>query len=61
MRWVDNVNTDLMEIGCEGGRWIELSQDNVQWQILVSLVLNLQVLLPLLDTNLKTKAYIYIP
>jgi len=35
----------FMEISCDVGRWMELSQDGVQRQPLV-LVLNLQVLLP---------------
>jgi len=37
---------DLMEIGCEDGRWMELAQDCVQWWALVLAVLNLGVLLP---------------
>jgi hypothetical protein len=37
---------DLREIGCEDGRWMELSQDRVQWQTVVLAVLNLGVLLP---------------
>jgi hypothetical protein len=37
---------DLSEIVCEDGRWMELAQDHVQWQALVLVVLNLQVLLP---------------
>ena len=36
---------DLKEIGCEDGRWIELAEDRVQWQVLVLAVLNLCVLL----------------
>jgi hypothetical protein len=36
---------DLMETGCEDGRWIELAQDRVQWQALVLAVLNIQFLL----------------
>jgi hypothetical protein len=24
---------DLMEIGCEDGRWMELAQDRVQWRV----------------------------
>jgi hypothetical protein len=36
---------DLKEIGCEDGRWMELAQDRVQWQALVSAMLNLEVLL----------------
>jgi hypothetical protein len=26
---------DLWETGCEDGRWMELAQDHVQWQVLV--------------------------
>ena len=37
---------DLMEIGCEDGRWMELAQDRVQWWALVLAVLNRCVLLP---------------
>jgi hypothetical protein len=38
--------TDLREIGCEVGRWMELAQDRVQWWALVLAMLNLRVLLP---------------
>jgi len=37
---------DLMEIGCEDGRWMELAQDRVQWWDLVLAMLKLRVLLP---------------
>ena len=37
---------DLMEIGCEVGRWMELAQDRVPWWALVLAVLNCCVLLP---------------
>jgi hypothetical protein len=37
---------DLRETGCEDGRWMELTQDRVQWQALVMAVLILRVLLP---------------
>jgi len=37
---------DLMEISCEGGRWMELSQDRVQCWAAVLAVLNHYVLLP---------------
>ena len=37
---------DLMEIGCEDGRWMELGEDHVKWWVLVLAVLNLCVLLP---------------
>ena len=37
---------DLREIGYEDGGWMELTQDRVQWQALVLVVLNILVLLP---------------
>jgi hypothetical protein len=30
-RWEDNINMDLREIGIDGGNWIRLAQDRVQW------------------------------
>jgi len=35
--------TGLREIRCEGGRWVELAQDDVQWRNLVPAVLNVQI------------------
>jgi hypothetical protein len=40
------IITARSEAGSDGGRWIELAQDHVQWRALVLTVLNLQVLLP---------------
>jgi len=37
---------DLMEIGCEDGRWMELAQNRMQWWVFVLAVLKLCVLLP---------------
>ena len=37
---------DLMEIGSEDGRWMELAEDRVQWWALVLAVMNRCVLLP---------------
>ena len=37
---------DLMEIGCDDGRWMELGQDRVMCWALVLAVLNHYVLLP---------------
>ena len=37
---------DLMEIGCEDGRWMELAQECVQWWAFVLAVLKRCVLLP---------------
>jgi hypothetical protein len=41
--WVDNIKTDLREIGWEGGDWIGLAQDRDQWRALVKAVMNLRV------------------
>ena len=43
-RWVDNIRTDLQEVGCGYMDWIGLAQDRDRWQILVSAVMNLWVL-----------------
>jgi hypothetical protein len=42
-RWVDNIKTDLREIGWNGVDWIDMAQDNDQWMALVNMVLNLRV------------------
>jgi hypothetical protein len=42
-RWVDNIKTDLREIGWDGGDWIDLSQDRDQWRALVKAAMNLRV------------------
>jgi hypothetical protein len=42
-RWVDNIKTDLREIGWDGGDWIDLAQDRDQWRALVRAVMNLRV------------------
>jgi hypothetical protein len=34
---------DLREIGIDGGNWIRLAQDRVQWQAFVNTVMNLRV------------------
>jgi len=42
-RWKEVINDnvmDLMEIGCEDGRWMEMTEDRVQWWALVLAVLN---------------------
>ena len=39
--WVDNIRTDLQEVGC--GYWIGLAQDRDRWRTLVSAVMNLRV------------------
>jgi len=43
-RWVDNIRTDLREVGCGYMDWIGLAQDRDRWRTLVSAVMNLRVL-----------------
>jgi hypothetical protein len=42
-RWVDNIKTDLREIGWDGVDWIDLAQNRDQWRALVNMVMNLRV------------------
>ena len=42
-RWVDNIRTDLKEVGCGYMDWIGLAQDRDSWRTLVSAVMNLRV------------------
>ena len=42
-RWVDNIRTDLQELGCGYMDWIGLTQDKDGWRTLVSAVMNLRV------------------
>jgi hypothetical protein len=42
-RWVDNIKTDLREIGRDGVDWMDMAQDTDQWRALVNAVLNLRV------------------
>ena len=42
-RWVDNIRTDLQEVGCGYMDWIGLAQDRDRWRTLVSAVMNLWV------------------
>ena len=41
--WVDNIRTDLQEVGCGYMDWIGLAQDRDRWRTLVSVVMNLRV------------------
>ena len=42
-RWVDNIKTDLQEVGCGFMDWIGLAQDRDSWRKLVGAVMNLRV------------------
>jgi hypothetical protein len=42
-RWVDNIKTDLGEIGWGGVDWNCLAQDRDRWRALVNAVLNFRV------------------
>ena len=42
-RWVDNIRTDLQEVGCVYMDWIGLAQDRNRWRMLVSAGMNFQV------------------
>ena len=43
-RWVDNIRTDLQEVGCGCMDWMGLAQDRDRWRTFVSAVMNLWVL-----------------
>ena len=42
-RWVDNIRTDLQEVGYGYMDWIGLAQGRDRWRTLVSAVMNLRV------------------
>jgi hypothetical protein len=42
-RWVDNIKTDLLEIGWGGVDWIGLGWDRDKWRALVNAIMNLRV------------------
>jgi hypothetical protein len=42
-RWVDNIRTDLGEVGWGDVDWIGLAQDRNRWRAFVNSVLNLRV------------------
>jgi hypothetical protein len=42
-RWVDNIRTDLGEVGWGDVDWIGLAQNRNRWRALVNSVLNLRV------------------
>jgi hypothetical protein len=42
-RGEDNIKLDLRETGIDGANWIQLTEDRVQWQAFVNMVMDLQV------------------
>ena len=42
-RWVDNIKTDLQEVGYGYMVWIGRAQDRDRWRTLVNTVMNLRV------------------
>jgi hypothetical protein len=42
-RWMDNIKTDLLEIGLNVVDWIGLAQDRYSWRALVDSVMNIRV------------------
>ena len=42
-RWVDNIKTDLREVGGGCGDWMKLAQDREMWRALVRAVMNFRV------------------
>ena len=43
LRWEDNIETDIQEVGCRVMDWIKLAQDRDRWWALVNAVMNLWV------------------
>jgi hypothetical protein len=35
LRWDDNINLDVQDVGCGGMHWIDLAQDRDRWRALV--------------------------
>ena len=40
-RWEDNIEMDLRKMGCDARCWIDLAQDQDEWQAYVMAVINL--------------------
>jgi len=41
--WVDNIRTDIQEVGCWYMDWIGLAQDRDRWRTVVNAEMNLRV------------------
>jgi hypothetical protein len=39
-RWVDNIKTDLREVGWDGMDWVDLAQYRDRWRALVKAAMN---------------------
>jgi hypothetical protein len=42
-RWIDKIKMDLLEIGLNVLKWIDLAQDRYRWRALVNAVMNLRI------------------
>jgi hypothetical protein len=42
--WIDNIKTDLLEIGVNVVDWIGLAQEKYRWRALVNAEMNIRVL-----------------
>jgi hypothetical protein len=42
-RWMDNIKTDLLEMGLSVVGWIGLAQDRYRWRARVNAVMNVRV------------------
>ena len=43
LRWEDNINMDLQQVGWEVMNWIDLASDSDRWRVPVNAVINLRV------------------
>ena len=42
-RWEDNIKTDLREVACDPGEWIDIAEDRDLWRAYIRAVMNLRV------------------
>ena len=42
-RWEDIIKTDLREVVCDAGEWIDLAQDRMQWRAYVRTIMKLRI------------------